>query len=102
MLAGRKIQGQMETTMGGVLLVAAGLDTKPDKQKVALLSHIAKKLTTDTCVYIYNMFTFTAAKEGMHASVLHKLNEYCNPKTNETYERFIFYRQSTARGGTVE
>ena len=49
-LAGRKTQEQMETTMGGVLLVAAGLDTKPDKPKVALLSHIAKKLTTDTCV----------------------------------------------------
>ena len=40
-------------------LVAAGLDTKPGKQKVALLLHVAKKPAID----VYNTFTFAGAED---------------------------------------
>ena len=51
-------------------LVAAGLDTKPDKQKVALLLHVAKKPAID----VYNTFTFAGAEDTTYASVLHKFD----------------------------
>ena len=79
-------------------LVAAGLDTKPDKQKVALLLHVAKKPAID----VYNTFTFAGAEDTTYASVLHKFDAYCNPKTNETYERYIFYMRNQQQGETVE
>ena len=79
-------------------LVAAGLDGKPDKQKVALLLHVAKKPAID----VYNTFTFAGAEENTYASVLHKFDAYCNPKTNETYERYIFYIRNQQQGESVE
>ena len=79
-------------------LVAAGLDAKPDKQKVALLLHVAKKPAID----VYNTFTFAGAEENTYASVLHKFDAYCNPKTNETYERYIFYIRNQQQGESVE
>ena len=42
-------------------LVAARLDTKPDKQKIALLLHVAKKPAID----VYNTFTFAVGR-GNH------------------------------------
>ena len=79
-------------------LVAAGLDTKPDKQKVALLLHVAMKPAID----VYNTFTFAGAEDTTYASVLHKFDAYCNPKTNETYERYIFYMRNQQQRETVE
>ena len=79
-------------------LVAAGLDTKPDKQKVALLLHVAKKPAID----VYNTFMFAGAEDTTYASFLHKFDAYCNPKTNETYERYIFYMRNQQQGETVE
>ena len=76
-------------------LVAAGLDTKPDKQKIALLLHVAKKPAID----VYNTFTFAGAEENTHASVLHKFDAYCNPKI---YERYIFNIPNQQQGETVE
>ena len=75
-------------------LVAAGFDAKPDKQKVALLLHVAKKPAID----VYNTFTFAGAEENTYASVLHKFD----PKTNETYERYIFYIRNQQQGESVE
>ena len=40
-------------------LVAAGLDTKPEKQTIALLLHVAKKPAID----VYNTFTFAGQRK---------------------------------------
>ena len=78
-------------------LVAAGLDTKVEKQKIALLLHVAKP-----AIQVYNTFAFVAAEEGKYASVLQKFDAYCNRMTNETYERCIFYVRNQMQGETVK
>lgn len=51
---------------------------------------------------MYSTFTFVAAEEGKYDSVIKKFDAYCNPKRNETYERYIFYTQNQAQGETFE
>ena len=63
-----------------------------------MLLHVAKKPAID----VYNTFTFAGAEDTTYASVLHKFDAYCNPKTNETYERYIFYMRNQQQGETVE
>ena len=41
-------------------MLAAGYDTKPSKQKIALLLHVARK----QAIEVYNTFSFTAEEEG--------------------------------------
>ena len=78
-------------------LVASGLDTKTDKQKVALLLHVAKKQAID----VYNTFSFEVDTPN-YDTVVAKFESYCNPKKNETYERFVFNSRNQAAGESFE
>ena len=69
-------------------LIATGLDTKTSRQKIALLLHVARK----QAIEVYNTFSFTEEEDGDFDSVIEKFNSYCNPKKNETYERYVFHR----------
>ena len=78
----RKFKQEFESYM-----LAAGYDTKPPKQKIALLLHVARKQTIE----VYNTFSFTAEEEGKYESVIEEFSAYCNPKKNEIYERYVFH-----------
>ena len=49
------------------------------------------------CLDVYNTFEFTTADQVdensvtiKHASLINKFDGYCTPRTNETYERYVF------------
>ena len=75
-----------------------GYDTKPPKQKIALLLPDAQYQTIE----VYNTFSFTAEEEGKFESVIEKFNACCNPKKNETYERYVFHSRKQLQGEPVE
>ena len=82
-------------------LIATGLDTKSEEQKIALLLHVAKS----SAIEVYNTFTFDSTNEASSetfANVLDKFEKYCNPKKNITYERYIFFTRNQERGVPVE
>ena len=79
-------------------LVATGLDTKTSRQKIALLLHVARK----QAIEVYNTFSFTEEEDGDFDSVIEKFNSYCNPKKNETYERYVFHSRKQLQGEPIE
>ena len=89
----RKFKQEFELYM-----LAAGYDDKPPKQKIALLLHVARK----QAIEVYNTFSFTQEEEQNYASVVAKFDAYCNPKKNETYERYIFNSRKQLPGAAVE
>ena len=79
-------------------LIATGLDTKTSRQKIALLLHVARK----QAIEVYNTFSFTEEEDGEFDSVIEKFNSYCNPKKNETYERYVFHSRKQLQGEPIE
>ena len=79
-------------------LLATGLHEKEDKQKVALLLHVAQK----QAIEVYNTFTFDTGDENKYSVVVKKFEDYCNPKKNETYERYVFNSRNQAPGESFE
>ncbi len=68
-------------------ILAIGADTKPDKRKIAILVTVAGPEATE----VYNTFTYDDDDdEGKYDVVLSKFEEYCVPRKNETYERYVF------------
>ena len=74
--------------------IASGCDTKPPKQKIALLLHVARK----QAIEVYNTFCFEPEEEGKYECVIDKFASYCNPKKNETYERYVFNSRNQLQG----
>ena len=79
-------------------LIATGLDTKTSRQKIALLLHVVRK----QAIEVYNTFSFTEEEDGDFDSVIEKFNSYCNPKKNETYERYVFHSRKQLQGEPIE
>ena len=73
-------------------LVALKETESSDNVKNALLLTIAGPDTIE----VYNTFTFVTADktedgtENKHSVVMQKLEDYCAPIKNETYERYVF------------
>ena len=89
----RKFKQEFELYM-----LAAGYDEKPSKQKIALLLHVARK----QAIEVYNTFAFSEEEEGEYDSVIGKFDAYCNPKKNETYERYVFNSRKQLEGEAIE
>ena len=89
----RKFKQEFELYM-----LAAGHDGKPSEQKIALLLHVARK----QAIEVYNTFAFSEEEEGEYESVIGKFDAYCNPKKNETYERYVFNSRKQLEGEAIE
>ncbi|XP_076830306.1 uncharacterized protein LOC143476162 isoform X2 [Brachyhypopomus gauderio] len=64
--------------------LAIGLET--EERKVALLQTVAGRAALD----VYNTFVFTEEEKDNYEVVMKKFEEYCTPRKNETYERYVF------------
>ena len=64
--------------------IAIGLERKPDNQR------LATQLTVigNVGLLVYNSFSRTSTEETTIASVSNKLENYCKPQQNITYERY--------------
>lgn len=65
-------------------LMATEKDTKPDKVKIALFLNLVGR----EGVEIYNILKI--AEKNKFDSVIAEFKKYCAPRTNKTYERFVF------------
>lgn len=68
-----------------LFLVAAGISTKPEEKKVAVFLN----LIGDDALELYNTFKFEGETKDL-ATVKKKFDEYCSPKKNVIFERFMF------------
>ncbi|KAK2143360.1 hypothetical protein NP493_4554g00000 [Ridgeia piscesae] len=89
----RKFRQEFELYM-----IASGHDGKPEKQKVALLLHVARKQAID----VFNTFALTEEQKADYDVVVQRFETYCSPKTNETYERYMFNSRKQFQGEAVE
>ena len=51
---------------------------------------------------MYTTFAFSEEEEGEYESVIGKFDAYCNPKKNDTYERYVFNSRKQLEGEAIE
>ena len=92
-------------------LEASGMSEKPAKQKAALLLHVMGQ----EAVRVFNCFTWAPAKgvvgkdgyvaaenKDDYKTTLRKLQAHCRPKTNVTYDRYLFNRRQQGEGESFD
>ena len=77
---------------------ALNMDTKPDKRKIAILLTVAGQEAVD----IFNTLTFADGERDNYNTVLRKFDNYCTPRVNETYERYVFRTRLQRDEETIE
>ena len=78
--------------------IATGIDEKPEKQKLAtLLSIIGSE-----ALEIYNTFEWTNDTDRTTEAVMNKLEKFCKPKRNFTYERYILMTRKQASDEKID
>lgn len=75
-----------------IYLRASGLDEEKDSRKIAILLNTIG----EDGVQIYNNFKFKS--EVTFDTVIKNFNEYCEPKKNTIYSRFLFYNRKQQSG----
>ncbi|CAL9686008.1 unnamed protein product [Knipowitschia caucasica] len=78
-------------------LLAAGLDDADEKRKVALLLTVAGRGALD----VFNTFQFDDEDYGLN-DVVTKFEDYCTPRRNETYERYVFRNRMQNENESIE
>lgn len=73
-------------------------DVRTDRQKIAILLHVAGPEAVD----VFNTFTLTEDERESFEAVVHKFQDYCAPKANETFERHVFRKTIQMEGQSFE
>ncbi|UYV65920.1 hypothetical protein LAZ67_3005893 [Cordylochernes scorpioides] len=82
-----------------IYLEASGLNEKKDKTKTAIFLNIAGENAID----IYNNFKFENEEDKYNLDIiLKKIEDYCDPLENTTYERYVFFTRSQNVGEGIE
>ena len=76
---------KVETKMG-TIRQASGVDAKDEETQCAVLLHTIG----EEALQVYDTFTF-AESENKIDPVVEKLDAYCSPKKNVTYEHYLFF-----------
>ncbi|CAN7976724.1 unnamed protein product, partial [Ixodes persulcatus] len=71
---------------------------RTDEQRAAILLHVAGL----DAIEVYNTFTFAPEEKQDYQTVLKKFKEYCMPRRNETYERYVFRSRKQESGEPFE
>lgn len=71
---------------------------RTEEQKAVMLLHVAGM----EAIEMYNTFKFNAGESQTYEAVSQKFKEYCTPKTNETYERYVFRTRKQQEGESFE
>lgn len=79
-------------------LLAIGLDERNDRRKIALLLTVAGRAALD----VYNTFVFSEEERDTLPAVLSKFEDYCTPRKNETYERYVFRNRMQKETESIE
>ncbi|CAH0766349.1 unnamed protein product, partial [Diatraea saccharalis] len=76
-----------------IYLVAAGLEEKSDKRKLAIFLNFVG----EEGLKIYNNFNLKK-EEDTFENVLQEFEKYCQPKKNVLYSRYLFYKRQQMEG----
>ena len=79
-------------------LQAIEADEKSDERKIALFLTVAGPESIE----VFNTLTFTEEEKGKYDVVVQKFEDYCTPRKNETYERYIFRCRMQKENETFE
>jgi hypothetical protein len=79
-------------------LTASGGDSKPAATKAAIFLHTIG----EDALKVYNSFNLPSPQDKDLAVIKAKFDEYCTPRKNVVYERYLFFKMSQASGETVE
>ncbi len=72
-----------------IYLIASGNDEARDKMKVSLLLNFAG----EEAIEVFNTFTFEKEEDKwIFKTVESKFEEYCNPRKNVVFERFMYWK----------
>ncbi|XP_031639432.1 uncharacterized protein LOC116351469 [Contarinia nasturtii] len=72
-----------------IYMVASGINTKPNLIKV---NTFLNAIGSDA-VEVFDTFTLTEEQKGEYNEVIKAFTEFCTPKKNQIYERFMFYQR---------
>lgn len=77
-----------------IFMLAAELNAKPHGTKInTFLNAIGEQ-----AVEVFDTFNLTAEQKVNYDSVLKSFEDFCTPKKNEVYERFMFYQRKQREG----
>lgn len=71
---------------------------RSQKQKAALLLHVAGP----EAIEVFDTFGCTTTEKESYDTLLQKFESYCQPRTNETFERYLFRKRVQADGEPFE
>ena len=66
---------------------ASGVDSKDEETQCAVFLHTIG----EEALKVYDTFTFTEEEANKRERLVAKFEEYCSPKNNVTYERYLFF-----------
>lgn len=73
-----------------IFMVAAGVNKKPDEVKIATFLNAIGEDAVD----VYHTFKFDNEEDAKsYDKVIKAFQDFCSPKTNEVYERFVFNKR---------
>ena len=89
----RRFKQQLE-----IYFIASGQDEAHNKVKVSLLLNFGG----EEAIEVFNTFTFeTEDDKWIYKTVLSKFEEYCNPRKNVVFERYMYWK-TTQEEETVD
>jgi len=78
---------------------ASDLGSKTEKQQTSTFLHVAG----DDALKLYNTFTFATADDRWKlAPVMQEFENYCIPKKNITYQRYLFFSRHQYASETID
>ena len=81
-----------------LFLVASGASSKPEAVQVAIFLHSVG----DEGLKVFNTLDLTEAERKKLTHIKQKFREYCAPRKNVVYERFLFGKMSQANGENID
>lgn len=88
-----KFKDQLE-----IFLTASEQDTKSDRVKAAIL----KNLIGEDALDLLKTMDMGDEERASYNAIVKKLEEYCVPKKNILYERFVFYKRKQSQGESFD
>lgn len=77
-----------------IFMTAAELTTKPDLTKVSTLLNAIGEEAVD----VFDTFGLTEEQRTQYNVVVKAFADFCTPKKNEVYERYVFYQRKQKEG----
>ncbi|KAM7285148.1 uncharacterized protein ISCGN_032110 [Ixodes scapularis] len=73
-------------------------EARSKQQKAAIFLHVAGQEAID----VYNTFNLAESEKDDYELIVNRFEDYCLPKSNETFERYVFRTRQQTEGESFE